>query len=309
MLQKLAWVEPTGRRDIDTVQAGDEDLSTAMLMTGVKPFVTDNRNLLLINPLTSDLTQEFLTTLLYALKRGMQFVHQVEEQEVAAELIGRDEHHRLMFWEAAEGGTGVSELLVEEPEAIARVARQALRVCHFNPDTGQEETISGGRTCVVACYECLLSYSNQPEHRFLDRRLVRDFLVHLASSTTAVVAEGRSREEQYHWLRTIADPKSGLEIPFLDFLYEGGYRLPDAAQNRPCPEVGTQPDFYYERGPVPGACVFIDGVDHDHPLKSERDERARKALEDRGYRVVTIRFERGLEEQVRQHSDIFGLGS
>jgi len=297
------------RRDIDTIQAGDEDLSTAMLMTGVKPFVTDNRNLLLISPVTSDLTQEFLTTLLYALKRGMQFVHQIEEQEVAAELIGRDEHHRLMFWEAAEGGTGVSELLVEEPEAIARVARQALRVCHFNPDTGQEEALSGGRTCVVACYECLLSYSNQPEHRFLDRRLVRDFLLHLASSTTAVVAEGRSREEQYHWLRTIADPKSGLEIPFLDFLYEGGYRLPDAAQNRPCPEVGAQPDFYYERGPVPGACVFIDGVDHDHPLKSERDERARKALEDRGYRVVTIRFERGLEEQVRQHSDIFGLSS
>lgn len=134
--------------------------------------------------------------MLYALKRGMQFVHQVEEQEVAAELIGRDEHHRLMFWEAAEGGTGVSELLVEEPEAIARVARQALRVCHFNPDTGQEEGF-GSRTCVVACYECLLSYSNQPEHCFLDRRLVRDFLLHLASSTTAVVAEGRSREEHF----------------------------------------------------------------------------------------------------------------
>jgi len=73
--------------------------------------------------------------------------------------------------------------------------------------------------------------------------------------------------------------------------------------------VFWQPDFYYGRGSVPGACVFIDGADHDHPLKSERDERARKALEDRGYRVITIRFEQGLEEQIRQHLDIFGLGS
>jgi len=91
--------------------------------------------------------------------------------------------------------------------------------------------------------------------------------------------------------------------------YPGGYHLPDAAQNRPCPEVAAQPEFYYGRESVPGARVFIDGADHDYPLKSERDGRARKALEDRGYRVITIRFERGLEEQIRQHLDIFGLGS
>ena len=80
-----------------------------LLFTGVKPFVLDTRNVLLVRPLVGSASDEFLTTLLYALKRGIQFVHHVEEQEVAAELIGRDEHKRLLFWEAAEGGTGVWE--------------------------------------------------------------------------------------------------------------------------------------------------------------------------------------------------------
>ena len=35
---------------------------------------------------------------------------------------------------------------------------------------------------------------------------------------------------------------------------------------------------------------------------------AREALEDRGYRVIVIRFDWPLERQVGQHLDIFGLG-
>ena len=122
-----------------------------------------------------------------------------------------------------------------------------------------------------------------------------------------MVATSRSRNEQYEWLKSITDPKSGLETQFLDFVFNAGYRLPDAAQNRPSPEVPAQPDFYYGKGSVPGACVFIDGRSHDHPMASERDDRVRKALEDRGYRVITIRFEKDLDEQIRQHPDIFGV--
>jgi hypothetical protein len=294
-----------GRRDVDLTQ-GEEEGREELPITGVKPFVTDNRNLLLIRPTVSDQSEEFLVTLLYALKRGIQFVHQVEEQEVAAELIGQNEHRRLMFWEAAEGGTGVSELLMEDTTAIARIANQALRICHFNPETGQEEGLGGRRQCTVACYECLLSYTNQPEHRLLDRRLVRDFLLRLASSTT-IVSNSRNRNQQYEWLKSITDPKSGLEKQFLDFIFNAGYRLPDTAQNRPCAEVPAQPDFYYGTEGVPGTCVFIDGSSHKHPLAAERDEKVRKALEDHGYRVIAINFDRELEEQIGQHPDVFGV--
>ena len=61
--------------------------------------------------------------------------------------------------------------------------------------------------------------------------------------------------------------KAPLRLQFnpkvlLEFLYEGGYRLPNTAQSQPCADVAAQPDFYYERDGVPGACVFVDGSDH-----------------------------------------------
>jgi len=300
---------PTGRwqrRDVDASPGEEDDPGIAQPLTGVKPYVTDNRNLLLLRPLVAAPANDFLLTLLYAIKRGIQFVHQVEEQEVAAELIGKDANRRLLFWEAAEGGTGVWERLIEEPGAFADVARQALRTCHFDPDTGDEVAGHDPRRCAVACYECLLSYANQLEHRYLDRRLVRDFLLRLGRGLTTTMEAGRTRDEQYSWLRSIVDPQSPLEPRFLQFLYDGGYNLPDMAQNRPDPDVPAQPDFYYERDGVPGVCVFIDGSDHDDPNRSGRDAAARATLEDQGYRVITIRYDQPLEPQVEAHPDVFG---
>ena len=297
------------RREQDRPPEEHDGPEPPQLLSGVKPYVSDSRNLLLIKPLAGTADRDSFTTLLYAIKRSIQFLYQVEEQEVAAELIGEGEHRRLMLWEAAEGGTGVWERIMEEPTAFAELARHALALCHFDPETGEDLEGDDAEDCSVACYQCLLSYSNQLEHRHIDRRVVRDFLLRLCTSTSTVIANGRSREEQFQWLRELTDPKSDLELQFLAFLYEGGYGLPDTAQNRPCEEVPAQPDFYYEREGVPGACVFVDGSDHLDPARHERDTEVRAALEDRGYRIIAIRFDRPLEEQVAQHADIFGIGS
>ena len=49
------------------------------VVTGVKPFVKDSRNILLIKPLTPEkLTRGFLISLQHALGKGIQFVFQVE---------------------------------------------------------------------------------------------------------------------------------------------------------------------------------------------------------------------------------------
>ena len=118
--------------------------------------------------------------------------------------------------------------------------------------------------------------------------------------------QGRSREDQYAWLKGIVDPASSLEKEFLDFLYEHGYRLPDTAQNRPEPSVPSQPDFYYERGAAPGVCVFVDGAVHDEAGREELDQSARAILEDKGYRVIVIRFDQDFDQQVTSRPDVFG---
>ena len=258
----------------------------------------------MMQPLWEDQSLEFQLSLLYALKRAIQFAYQLEEQEVGAELIGQDEYQRLLFWEDAEGGTGVWEHLVREPIALAEVAERALVLCHCDPRTGKDEENHDFARCALACYECLLSYSNQLHHRHINRGLLRDFLIQLGSSRT-IPERVRDRSEQYQWLEKRIDPNSSLEKSFLDCIYAKGIRLPDNAQNRPSQKVYTQPDFYYERENLPGVCVYIDGPHHDSAEQRMSDAHITTQLQDYGYRVIRIRYDRKFADQVQEHSDVF----
>jgi hypothetical protein len=60
---------------------------------------------------------------------------------------------------------------------------------------------------------------------------------------------------------------------------------------------------------LPGVCVFCDGPDHDQTNRKESDERERGELSDLGYRVVTIRYDLKLEDQVSANGDILGAGN
>jgi len=298
----------TGRwakREDDDVEDNTPDPTQKRPVAGIRPFVTDSRNILLLRPVceTRDRTR-FLATLAYALQRGIQFVYQIEELEVAVELVGKGEHQRLLLWEAAEGGTGVWERILSDRRSFAAVAREALRVCHSDPASGEQDPAWEGK-CAVACYDCLLSYSNQREHQHIDRHLVREYLLRLTRADLAEPAGVRGYDERYRHLLQLADPRSSLERSFLTYLHDHRLRLPDLAQNRPAADLPVQPDFYYERDGLPGACVFVDGPVHDTPEQSSRDRELREALEDRGYRVIVIRSE-SFEGQVERYPDIFG---
>ena len=295
-----------GSRTADQAPGEQDDPDTPMALTGVKPYVTDSRNLMLIRPLGDDSSDEFFHTLLYALQRGIQFHYQIEEQEISAELIGTGDNRRLFMWEAVEGGTGAWDRMVEDPEAFAEVAKEALRMCHFNPDTGDEMAGHEHDLCAVACYECLLSYSNQMQHRFLDRNLAKDFLLKMATAHTETITQGRTREEQYEWLQGLAD--SSLEKEFLTAVYSGGFNLPDDAQNRPTQQVAVQPDFYYQRNNTSGICVFVDGPYHDTSQTAAQDRQVREQLLDLGFRVIVIRHDETMQDQITGHPDVFGQG-
>ncbi len=137
--------------------------------------------------------------------------------------------------------------------------------------------------------------------------MIREFLLALLKSKTEKITQ-RGRDEQFAWLEERRDKASTLEGDFLKFLYNSGRRLPDRAQFRPEPEAYAEADFYFERGELPGVCVFCDGSAHDELQRRESDQRERGKLGDRGYRIITIRYDQPLDEQVNAHSDVFGTG-
>lgn len=258
--------------------------------------VWETQNILLIRPtgpgLWADVRVE--TSLQYALKRGLEQYFQLEERELEVERVGRGENRALLFYEAAEGGLGVLRRLVEEPDALAAVAREALRICHFGEDGSDIKP-----DCQQACYECLLSYTNQPEAHLLDRRLVRDLLLGLLECRVEPRVQGRSREEHLAMLQSRAG--SGFERDFLDFLVTRDYRLPDEAQ-KSFQEPRCIADFFY----APNVVVFCDGPPHEHPDQGRIDERIRRELIAQGYRVIVIRWDEAIADQVARFPEVFG---
>lgn len=277
----------------------EEPATTMGQVAIVRLYVAETDNLALVYPpaeVQNDLPR--LASLQYALQRGMEQFFQIEESELASERIGEGDRRAILYWEAAEGGAGVLRRLVEEPTAIANVAKAALERLHFDPDSLKD----GRADCARACYECLLSYRNQPDHYLLDRHLVAELLRQLAASRATPHRQGRDYEAHYAWLRSLTDSRSELERRFLEHLYRTRRRLPDEAQ-KALAEVNTIPDFYYADT---HACVFCDGAVHDEPAQRERDRQVRAQLRDYGYRVIVIRYDGDLEAQIAQYPDVFG---
>jgi very-short-patch-repair endonuclease len=100
----------------------------------------------------------------------------------------------------------------------------------------------------------------------------------------------------------MTDPQSLLEQEFLKILFKKGYRLPDEAQ-KSIHEVGCIVDFFYK----PNICVFCDGSVHDHPDQKKKDENIRKNLRTLGYRVIIIRYDKDIEEQIKSYPEVFGV--
>ena len=132
---------------------------------------------------------------------------------------------------------------------------------------------------------------------------MRDFLVELAHSEVNESPIGETRVERFDRLCRIAEGESSLEEMFIKHLYDNGCKLPDMAQYRPTMEVFAQADFYYEKGRV---CVFVDGPHHDTPKQIKNDVGVRQDLEDLGYKVLVIRHDSDINEQICKYPEVFG---
>jgi len=256
--------------------------------------VQETRNLLLVRLLDPELRDDPVrrTTLRIALHRGLGQAFQLEELEIGTDEVGSGEQRALLFVEEAEGGLGVLRRLVEEPDALAQVAGEALRLCHFAPETARPD-------CDAACSECLLTYSSARLARFLDRFAVEDLLRALAGCTVERRSDSVPYEEQL--ARLLARCESSLERALLEVLASRRLRRPDAAQTL-IEEPRCRADFFYR----PNVLVFIDGPHHDRPTVVPLDERVRRALLAHGYRVVVLRYDEPWLEQIRRYPEVFG---
>jgi very-short-patch-repair endonuclease len=299
-LMDLEW----GRWEKNKVDEDDEqgrDLEMRRPQR-VIPFVEDHRNCLLLEPI-EPLEDGVMASLQAALKTAIQLEFQLEDRELAAEALPDRQNRRfILLYESAEGGAGVLKHLVEEAEAFKRVVRRALEICHFDPETGEDwkHAPHSREDCVAACYDCLMSYYNQQDHKLLDRRGLKDILLNLRGATLEASPNTLDRKAHLDILMRRCD--SDLEREWLTLLEQHNLNLPTRSQVL-MEDCGTRPDFIYDGQQT---VIYVDGPVHDYPERQKRDIDLKNRLEDKGYLVLRFSIKDEWKKFLMQHQALFG---
>ncbi|WP_041522648.1 DEAD/DEAH box helicase [Gilvimarinus agarilyticus] len=280
----------------------DEASKSDRYVERITPYVEDRRNVLIIRP-SGYMDDSLITSLQYALKRGIEEEFQIEESELMAEpLPNRNERKAILFYESAEGGAGVLTRLLSDSKALARVAERALAICHYQLEK-QGNYQNANQDCEAGCYRCLLSYYNQMDHTLIDRGSpeLLELLQALTGAHKVPSTESRNHGEHYEHLHTLSG--SSLEQAFLQHLKQYGHHLPDDAQIT-IEKFQTRPDFIYRNH---NAVIYIDGPHHEFPQRQKVDAALSAQLEDSGLTVIRFSKEQSSwPARIAQYPDIFG---
>jgi hypothetical protein len=152
----------------------------------------------------------------------------------------------------------------------------------LHDDAGQQTR------CVQGCYDCLLSYTNQPFHTLIDRHRIAGLLL---SFTEAAVEADLAADAPA--LATDGDPAR-----FVAWLQTNGYRTPDAA-TAAVPGTTAVADLVYQRDRV---AVFVDG---ETPPGAGRDAEAEESLFDLGWTPIRVRADHW-QQAVDKYPSVFG---
>ncbi len=261
----------------------------------VVPSVQDHKNALLFRPVDT-LSNVAHVTVQHAILRGIEAVYQLEEGEILAEpMPTRDVRNGFLLYEATEGGAGVLTRLVRQKEGLANVAREALRIIHLDVADGSMPASAAGlqdqpeTDCVAACYRCLMSYYNQPDHELIDRRDegARTMLLRLARASTAERVRGQS---------------SSLGGAAADESRDGRWRA--EALRRGIPEPDPKPLAADGRSL---GCVWRRH--YVAAVLDEADHAAVPAIEDLGFEVVRFEAPSGWSAAFTRLASALGQGS
>ncbi|MHB9800486.1 DEAD/DEAH box helicase [Pseudomonas sp. MT3] len=284
--------------DAEDDKSSDDALMEKVPNQRIVPFVEDHRNLLILAPLQA-LSLEAMATLQAALKRGIEMTFQIEESELVAEPLPKsDERRALLFYEAAEGGAGVLTRLANNPADLALVADKALQLIHYRaPQNGvwalddlpslEPSNELGNHQCEAGCYQCLLSYFNQPDHEHINRRNadVLKLLVALANAQVQPPMDGP----------TAAASGASADDPldaWLTALRQTGAIQPDALSV----PVNNGAAIAAAQYKASRALVFLSTV----------DEQTTSVLRDKGWQVLDFSDASRWSQQFAAHADVFG---
>ena len=267
-----------------------------------RPYVEDTKNCILIKP-SKELNKSEFASLQAALKRAIQQRYSIEESELATFPLPNETDRKIIFfYEASEGGAGVLQQLLSEDEFRATV-REALSLCHFNPDTEEDlgKAEHASEPCDAACYDCLLSYSNQRDHKLLDRIAIKKILLKLRDAELVVSSGPVTREE--HLKKLMAETESQLERKWLDFIDSKKCKLPSRAQVY-IEAANTRPDFIYDDEKV---AIYVDGPPHDYADTIQNDRVREDGLMSAGWSFIRFRYDDEWEVVLKENSQLFGL--
>ena len=278
--------------------SGDQDdAATLTRVRRVIPYVRDTKNVLVMR-FDQPRSGAEMAGLQAAFKQAIQLHFQIEPRELACEAMPEAGNRReILYYEAAEGGAGVLRQLAEDSSVLPALARRALEICHYAPESLADQAAD---RCGKACYQCLLDYGNQPDHKDLDRALIRDLVAALAQGECRPAGGAGSRADRVRALRERCD--SQLEQRWLDCADQLGVRLPSDVQYN-IPGYFTRPDFFYRDA---NAAIYVDGPPHDRPDQIRSDDGTTQALIERGYIVIRFHHADDWDAIFRRHSDVFG---
>ena len=192
--------------------------------------------------------------------------------------------------------------LVEDPNTLPGVARLALEIGHFDPGTGEDQGRAKGarEVCEAACYDCLLSYYNQRDHRLLDRQLLPGILQLWMRASVRTSPVPIPRDDQLRRLLNLC--QSDLERRWVEMVDRMGLTLPSDAQHLVV-TCHVRPDFLYRDE---GAAIFVDGPHHDTPEQQAKDNEQQDALEDYGLTIIRFHHAAEWEPILRRYPTLFG---
>ncbi|HOH98170.1 MAG TPA: DEAD/DEAH box helicase [Candidatus Cloacimonadota bacterium] len=279
----------------------DDDSPMGKSKILVRPFVSDTKNCLLFEP-EFQISDTILASLQAALKNAIQRVFELEDSELSVEpLPSRDNRKSILFYESSEGGAGVLKRVIDST-GFKKVIKEAIDLCHYDPISFEDllKAPQAKEPCEAACYDCLMSYSNQTDHELLDRKAIVDILISLLSSDLSRSSSEFSRVEHYERLKNLNG--STLEVKWLDYVYNNGYNLPTHAQEL-IESCHTQPDYIYKDKYV---AIYIDGPVHDSQGQYAKDKEIAMALEDLGWHVIRFRYDDDWQSIISIYANVFG---